>query len=121
MRPYLHWFALGALATYLCGCAEQAPEWAERVQQETLLRVDVHHANLFKPLRDSVVVPLGKRVVGNCGDFAKTAQSMVKDAILWPCTTDRGVSHVVATDFVWAWDARFKHAVTFIDATKTCK
>lgn len=109
---------LYALPLLLTACAT-SPQQA--IQDETHNRVDVHHANMFKPYKNAVAVPAGGHMVGNCGDFTKTAISQVPGAIAWPCITNKGVSHVFATNFVYVWDARFSEVVTFQEATRECK
>lgn len=111
-------YALMLIAVSVAGCAT-SPQQA--IQDETHSRVDVHHANMFKPYKNAVVVPAGGHMVGNCGDFTKTAISQVPGAIAWACTTSRGISHVFATNFVYAWDARFSEVVTFQEAIRECK
>lgn len=59
-------------------------------------------------------------MIGNCGDFTKTAISQVPGAIAWSCVTDKGVQHVFATNFTYAWDARFSEAVSFSTAISDC-
>lgn len=98
-----------------------APQWAQNVQTETLARVDVRHANIYR--KSYYSVPQGQHIVGNCSDVAATSKTLAEaegyEAYIMPCPKLKHVFTVVRGQDI-AFDARFKQPVSFSTAVRGC-
>lgn len=89
--------------------AEEAPDWAVRIMDETHKRVIVDHQNWYA--RDFRYVGEGEEVWGNCSTFSTTAVILGiqsgHDGEVIQC----GPRHVVAAIEGWMFDSRERSPV----------
>ena len=102
---------LTLIAVCFCSCsyAEDAPDWAVRIMNETHKRVIVEHQNWYA--RDFRYVPAGEEVWGNCATFATTAVILGMQDNRHGYVASCGNRHVVAIIDGWILDARNREPV----------